>query len=107
MKGGHRSPGTKPGVNGDLVLLPVAQAAVVGNTDVPLQLRDLGGQSTRGGRALVRDAPAPKSTDHLTGHTLPLHVTRGPRLPVTLGKLQNQLERKHTGAPAWLSRLSL
>lgn len=48
MKGGHRSPGTKPGINGDLVLLPVAQAAVVGNTDVPLQLRDLWGSEHTG-----------------------------------------------------------
>ena len=33
--------GTKPGVNGDLFFVPIAQATVVGDADVPLQLRDL------------------------------------------------------------------
>lgn len=47
MKGGHSSLGTKPGINGDLFLLPVAQAAVVGDADVPLQLRDLWGLEHR------------------------------------------------------------
>lgn len=32
---------TKPGVDGDLLFLPVAQAAVIGDADVLLQLRDL------------------------------------------------------------------
>ena len=32
---------TKPGVDGDLLFLPVAQAAVIRDADVLLQLRDL------------------------------------------------------------------
>lgn len=41
MKGGHGAWGPEPGVDGDLFLLPVAQAAVVRDADVLLQLRDL------------------------------------------------------------------
>lgn len=41
MEGRDGSLGTKPGVNGDLFFVPVAQATVVGDADVPLQLRDL------------------------------------------------------------------
>lgn len=41
MKGGHSALGAKPGINGDLFLRPVAQAAVVGDADVLPQLRDL------------------------------------------------------------------
>lgn len=43
VKRGHGASGTEPGVDGDLLLVPVAQAAVIGDADVLLQLRDLRG----------------------------------------------------------------
>lgn len=41
MKRGDGALGTEPGVDGDLLFLPGAQAAVIGDADVLLQLRDL------------------------------------------------------------------
>lgn len=41
MKGRHSAWGPKPGIDGDVLLLPIAQTAVVGDTDVLLQLWNL------------------------------------------------------------------
>lgn len=77
MKGGHGAGGPEPGVDGDLLLLPVAQAAVVRDADVLLQLRDLrAAEQTRGVRP-GRATPAQKSRDYLTRakYTLSSRVT--------------------------------
>lgn len=82
MKGGHGSLGTKPGINGDLFLLPVAQAAVVRDADVLLQLRDLWGQSTGGRPSPGRGCTSPKvnGPSHRTAkHTLPFYSVISPR----------------------------
>lgn len=41
MQRGDGARGPKPGINGDVLLLPVAQATVIGDADVLLQLWDL------------------------------------------------------------------
>lgn len=41
MKWGHSAWGPKPGIDGDVLVLPVTEATVVGDADVLLQLWDL------------------------------------------------------------------
>lgn len=43
MQGGDGARGPKPGIDGDVFLLPIAQATVIRDADVLLQLWDLWG----------------------------------------------------------------
>lgn len=62
MKGGHGAWGPKPGIDGDLFFLPVAQAAVIRDADVLLQLRDLWvSEQTWKAETSLWDTPAQKS----------------------------------------------
>jgi hypothetical protein len=56
MQRGDSSLGTKPGIDGDLVLLPVAQATVIRDADVLLQLRDLWVSEQHGELRPARDS---------------------------------------------------
>lgn len=62
MKGGHGARGPKPGIDGDLFFLPVAQAAVIRDADVLLQLWDLwASEQTWKVETSLWDTPAQKS----------------------------------------------